>query len=191
MSLPHASEQGVDDSGFFLRTWFRFFESIWKRIGGGASYSLGGLLTYDATQTGNVGTGEDDLISYTLPQNTVDLDGSTIEIIAFGTTADNTNNKTIKLYFGGTEIFETSGSGSNLRNKSWKFHCHILKTGNNTQKCATLFVAGNAAGSANSDCVYTATTKDFTDDLVIKCTGEATSNNDIIQQALIVNLNPR
>lgn len=191
MGLPHLSQQEVLDQGIFRRPWARFFEEIWQRIGGGNAYSLGGLLTNDTTQTGNVGTGEDDLISYSLPKSTVDLDGSVLEVIAFGTTADNTNAKTIKLYLGTTEIFSTTGSGSNLRDVSWKLHCSIIKTGSATQKCATMFVSGDGAGTANSDCVYTSSSEDFSDALTIKCTGQGTSNNDIVQEGLIINLLPR
>ncbi len=105
--IPHASELVVDQNNNFSWPWSKFFEQLKVRIGAEKQYSLGGKLYSSVTTTSNTGGGEDDLISYSLEKNTLQNEGDIIEIVAFGTYANNSNNKTLKLYFGGTLIYTT------------------------------------------------------------------------------------
>ena len=168
-------------------TWFKFFEQIWQRIGGATQYNLGGTLSVSTTSFGNVGTGEDNLITYSLAENTISADSDRLVIKAFGTFAANANNKTVKLYLGSTELASTGAIAAN--DKHWCIESEIIRTAAATQECITnIYTDTSLVGELSN---YISGTEDFTTALTIKCTGEATSDDDIIQKGLTINLYPR
>lgn len=183
--LPNYRETVLDDENF-TKPWFRFFNLITNRIGLGNSYSLGGTLKTNTTSVGNVGSGADDLITFTLEKNTLLNTGDVLEITAYGTQAANANNKTIKLLLGSTELFSTGAVASN--NKDWELTCRITRTGEATQKCITSFNGDTVLVTQTAD--FVSGTENFATALTIKNTGEATANDDIIQQGLIIKLFP-
>lgn len=135
------------------------------------------------TATGNVGTGEDDLISYALPDGILTNNGQRLEFEAAFTFASNVNNKRIKLKFGGTTIYDSgalalNGGGAVLR-------AVIIRTGASAQ-VYSVTVDASLALLANMASVGTAAV-DLTAPVTFKATGEATSNDDIIQKYLTVN----
>lgn len=140
-------------------------------------------LAVDTSTVGNVGAGEDDLISYTLPADSLDADGEYLVVQAFGTTAANSNAKTIKLYLGSTEL--TSAAASTPYNQDWCFVAHIIRTGASAGKALVKLLNDE---STYNTVDYKSISEDFTTSLVIKCTGEGTSNNDIVQEGLLVEL---
>lgn len=186
LSKPHFAEALVDKVGLITAGWGRSFEELFARVGAGKLYNLGGLLTSNVTAVGNVGTGEDNLITYSLQKNTMLTIGDRLEIVAFGTLAANGNNKTIKLYLGSTQLFSTGAVASNA--KDWVLIANIIRTGSATQECITSFNGDTVLVTQTSD--YVSGTEDFTTALTIKCTGEATSNDDVIQKGLTINLYP-
>lgn len=183
--LPNYRETVLNDENF-TKPWFRFFNLITNRIGLGNSYSLGGTLTTNTISVGNVGSGADDLIAFTLEKNTLLNTGDVLEITAYGTQAANANNKTIKLLLGSTELLSTGAVASS--DKDWELTCRITRTGAATQKCITSFSGDTALVTQIAD--FVSGTEDFTTALTIKCTGEATTTNDIVQQGLIIKLFP-
>lgn len=146
---------------------------------------LNGTLHVDMTAVGNVGAGEDTLISYTMPADVLNEDLQFIEIIAFGTAADNANNKQIKLKFGTTEIFvsavipTTSPDGA-----GWEITSKIIRIGASSQKCTSKMILNTKFCDACSQ--YVAASEDTSTALDIFCTGTATADNDIVQEGLIV-----
>ena len=184
-NVPH-SRGSVLSGDLFAHSWSRFFQDVSRRIGSNKSYSLGGRLATVTTAVGNVGSGQDNLISYSLEKNTLLNAGETLEIVAFGSQAANGNNKTIKLIFGSTTLFSTGAVASNA--KDWCIKATIIRTGAATQECITEFSGDTVLVTQTSD--YVTATEDFTTALTIKCTGEATSDNDIIQKGLVVKLFP-
>jgi hypothetical protein len=154
---------------------------------GGATTTRGGVsacLCARTTAVGNVGTGEDVLQTYTLPASAFSTNGQVIEIWARGTFANNGNTKTLKLEWGSQEVL-TYSLDTFLSGK-WCIHAIVVRTGTNTQDVyATLFASGGA-GSADFDQEITAGTQTETSTIVIQCTGEATSDNDIVQESLLV-----
>ena len=182
---PHYRETVLEDETF-SKSWSRFFEELKQRIGGGRSYSLGGQLTNSTTSVGNVGSGADNLITFSIEKNTLQNVGDMLEIIAYGTQAANANNKTIKLVFGSTELFTTGAVASN--DKDWELRCQITRTAAATQKIITTLIGDTVLVTQTAS--YVSGTEDFTTALTIKCTGEATSNDDIIQQGLIIRFFP-
>lgn len=184
-AMPDYSEVPVEGN-YFSKTWFRFFDEVSERIGGGRAYKLGGQLTNNTTAVGNVGSGADDLITYTLQKNSMQNTGDVLEITAYGSQAANANNKTIKLLLGTTELFTTGAVASSA--KDWCIKATITRTAAATQKSIATFLGDTVLVTQISD--YVSGTEDFTTALTIKCTGEATANDDIIQQGLTINFFP-
>lgn len=145
-------------------------------------YSDRRILTKDTTGVGNVGSGEDDLISYSIPANTVSSDGQSLEITAFGTMAANGNNKTLKLYIGSTTLYDSGALAVN--NGNWCINSTIIRTGSSSQKCITTLISNNSTLPHSS--TYISGTEDFTGAITLKCTGEATNDDDIVQEGLLL-----
>lgn len=123
------------------------------------------------TATGNVGTGEDILYTYDLPGNTLTTNGEGVRIRAWGKTAANANNKTLKLYFG--SLLFNSGAIA-VNDKDWVLDAVILRAGVNDQ-------TASVSGIYNATAVIQSTTMTevMANDITIKVTGEATATNDI------------
>lgn len=148
----------------------------------GAAVTLGGQYLQNVTAAGNVGSGEDDLHSLTIAANVLANDGDSLDFISSGTFAANGNNKRVKTYFGGTVVQDTGTVAFN--NLSWCLRTTITRLTSTTANVATLFsVTDNAHSWGYS---VTVTSLDFTNTIILKNTGEATSNNDIVNIASIV-----
>lgn len=150
------------------------------RLGHSASSfaALGGTSNVNTTQVGNIGTGEDDLITYSLPANSLPRDGAYIEFETAGTFAANANNKQVKIYFGATVIFATGAQAFNAG--AWTAKCTVIRTGATTQKASVQFASSNSL--LTSSAAYTTPAETLSSAVTIKCTGEATANDDIVQQ---------
>ena len=186
ISFPNLNSAALSKEGKFIPVWIRFFQDLWRRVGGQRDLKLGGVLSNNIEEVGNVGAGEDDLMTYTLAPNSLNTIGDYLEIIAFGTLASNNNNKTIKLNFGSQTIYATNANNAN--GGTWYFKAFIFRDLSSTQKIiVTIHSSSNQLQnddpySAN----YTAGTQDLTANQIIKCTGEGVADNDIIQQAMII-----
>jgi len=107
--------------------------------------------------------------------------GKTVRVTAFGFTAANANNKTIKVYFAGTNILTTGAVGFN--NAGWSMQMNIIRSTSSNQKVsATLWIAGGSVYNGN---VFTPS-ETVTSDITIKMTGEATADNDIVQSGMFI-----
>lgn len=188
-NIPNvANEEVLNEKGVFKTAWARYMHELWQRVGGGDIYSLGGLLTSNTTAVGNITSGEDSLITYTLPKNAMHNNGDVLEITAFGITASNSNNKTIKLIIGSTTLFSTGILAFN--NKAWCINAKITYTGTATQVSVATFNGDLALLTTTA--TYVTGTEDFTTNLTIKCTGTSGSSttNDVVQEGLIIKLFP-
>ncbi len=154
-----------------------------------ASYlvSVGGTIYTDITPVANVGAGEDNLISKTIDGKTMATNGDHVTFEAWGTFAANGNTKRIKAYFGATMIFDSGAIAQN--GGSWAVSGRIVRTGATTQ------IASVTAQS--SDTVWTvrayssSPAETLSSNSTLKLTGEATSDNDIVQTAMMVYYYPR
>lgn len=182
------SEPVVNEQGIFKSSWARYMHELFLRVGGGDLYNLGGRLTTDNTAIGNTLGGEDNLITYSLPKNALHNDGDTLEIIAYGITAANGNNKTIKLVLGSTTLFSTGAVAFN--NKSWCIRAEITRIGAATQQIISTFHGD--FGLLTNTATFVAGTEDLTTVLAIKCTGTSGSSttDDIIQKGLTIKMFP-
>lgn len=146
--------------------------------------STGGTqsLSVQYSDVGNVGTGEDDLITYSMPGNTLTTNEDRLEFKASYTLAANTNSKTITLYFGTTSVVlpaNTSGAGGTV-----VITGEIIRTSSSTVEIVGMAMYQN--GTTAYPIVSSGSTLDFTSTLVLKTTGTATSDNDILNKSLTV-----
>ena len=145
-----------------------------------------GLPPYlDRTSVGNVGLGEDDLITYELEAYKLPIDLDFIEIEAWGTTANNANSKTLKFYFGSTLIYDSTAVEST--NKDWYLAVKIIRVSANTLE----YIVNGQYNATAIDTNYAASGgQDFTTSYTIKCTGQSgilsASDNDIVQNGLLI-----
>lgn len=187
-NLPNVGNQVVlNKTGFFSIPWARYMNDLFLRVGGGSSYNLGGRLITNNTAVPNTGTSETDLITYSIQKNTLKNNGDILSIVAYGTTASNSNNKTIKLVLGSTVLFTTGAVAFN--NKPWCLRSEITRTDTAKQQAITTF-HGDFSVLTNT-ATFIAGTEDFTTPLTLKCTGTSgTASNDVIQKGLIINMFP-
>lgn len=149
--------------------------------------AVGGVLTVITTQTGNTLTGEDDLASYSVPANTLAVNGQSLWFEAWGTFAANSNSKTVRVRFGTTGTNLISTLTGVLNGGGWSVRGRIIRTGAATQKANGTAIA-SASGTADSDTV-TGLDQTLSGAVTLKVTGEATATNDVVLESFIVGWN--
>lgn len=141
------------------------------------------VLTVNSTPVGNVGAGEDNLITYSVPANTLLVNAQYLRFEMAGTFAASANDKRIRVYFGSTLLFDT-GVLAITDAGDWAVRGTIMRTGAATQRCMTEFISNESAMLASCD--YVDATETLSGALTLKATGEATADNDIVQKFLLV-----
>lgn len=136
----------------------------------------------DTTEVGNVGTGEDDLITYSVPNGFLQKDGNRLEFEACIDLAANANSKQIKAYWGSQEIYDSTAQTQN--GGTIIIAVTVIRTGAATQKVGVRVNtdASNYSNTAN----FIDGTQSLAAAVTFKCTGEATSDDDIVQEYLTV-----
>lgn len=168
-----------------------------ETTGGTVSALMGGSSTVapaivkanvTTTNVGNVGVGEDDLMVYALPANALSANGRGVKITAWGITANNSNTKTVKLYFGSLAIITTALTVSQAG--VWRIEATVVRTGVDAQDYSAQLVQG---GTTTLVDVEAGThTQDDGAIINIKCTGTVVdggggvNNDDIVQQGMTV-----
>lgn len=138
----------------------------------------------DVTAVGNVGSGEDDLITFSLPASTLGAAKKGIRITAGGTAANNANAKTLKVYFGSGVILTTSLTVSQAG--VWRVVAEVISTGTNAQLYNAQLVQGGTTTLVN---VESGTlTQTDSSSITVKLTGDATTTDDISQKYLMIEL---
>lgn len=143
------------------------------------------LLYANTTEAGNVGVGEDDLLSYTMPANTVINPGDTLEIEAGFSFAANANNKNVRFSVQGNPYYESTAvaqnGGSMVLRLQVTFDASVLsKYSFTTQTTASALIPSVAQAGGGLLTPGSAA--------IIKATGEATTTNDIVQEYMAVRL---
>ncbi|TXH57986.1 MAG: hypothetical protein E6Q97_03350 [Desulfurellales bacterium] len=150
--------------------------------------TAGGTLAVNTTQTGNVGTGEDTLASYTVPANQLGANGDTLWFEAFGTLAANSNSKALRVRFGSGGVNLIYEQTSTSWGTHWSVRGRLYRTGASTQKASVDLICDN------DDLVTTQTTtnvnQDLTATVVLSVTAEAVADNDVVIEGLIVGWQP-
>ena len=148
----------------------------------GSYYSAKNTITVSTTSVGNVGAGEDTLITYSLAA-ILDANAKGVRITAWGTTPNNANAKTLKMYFGSTAIV-TDALPVNQVNV-WKIVAEVIRTAASAEE-SVAYIVRTATIGTGTDIENTQPAENTANAITIKCTGEATSNDDIVQRGLII-----
>lgn len=153
------------------------------------------VLTVNTTAVGNVGGGEDDLMSYTLPANSLSTNGQVLRLTAWGTTSAGAVIPRIRCYFGGTVISDSQNMAQNGLAETWMVTAYVTRTGATTQEAVgrmTYWDAGSMSGKEPTDRSIPAETLSSAISSV-ECTGQSTdggadppANDDIVQRGMII-----
>ena len=142
----------------------------------------GGTLSVITTAVGNVGAGEDTLISFTLPANSLVTTNRGIRVHARGTAANNSNAKTIKCKVG-TQIVVTNAPTVSVAGEIWAVDYTFTRTALSAQDWETTYTGNTGvAGAFIFDPEIGTATQTETGTLAVHCTGEAVDNNDIVME---------
>lgn len=131
---------------------------------------------------GNITTGEDDLITFVMPAGTFNAAGKGVRITAWGICANNANAKTLILYFGTVAILTTALTANQAG--VWRISAEVISTGSSAQAYIAQLVQGGTATLVDAE--NGTLSQNDAASITIKCTGTATSTDDIIQKGLVV-----
>ena len=141
---------------------------------------VGGAEFFSVTTTGNVGTGEDDLYSYSTLAAQLLNDGASLTFVAGGTFAANVNTKQVRVRAiegaNNTLIFD-SGALSVTGGGEYSLMCDLIRATATTFKSACRMTTTGATLAAYTD--YATGTFTFANAGTLKITAEATGNNDV------------
>jgi hypothetical protein len=153
-------------------------------LSGTYSGSVPSQKSTNVTAVGNVGAGEDDLMTHAMTPGGLYTDGRILEFQAWGTAANNANAKTLKCYFGATAIINTALTTGQAG--VWTVTGRIVRTSGTTQEA---FAEMRNVGTVTvHDAEITAPAETLANAITVKCTGTGVANNDIVQEGLAVRL---
>jgi hypothetical protein len=139
------------------------------------------------TDVGNIGAGEDNLQTVSIPAGQLAADGDYIEFEFTIFVATNGNAKTLNLYFGSDNISTWSTGGGSLIAGTTTLRGKIIRTGAATQEVNITYIP--PSGSSINTIVGT-TAQTLSGAITLKTTGTAVSDNDIISKTLTVKYFP-
>jgi len=152
--------------------------------GGAGTVTLGGRLLTSTTSAANVGTGETDLLTYTLPANSLSTDGMGVRVTAWGLLGANTNSKTLRIYFGGTSLVSVSTAANGT---AWTSRGVVLRSGAATQVAQGEALQGVAIIARTN----TTPAETLSGAVVIRITGQsAVASGDVTVLGVIVEALP-
>lgn len=143
-------------------------------------FSTIGNAKSDVSTIGNVGTGVDNLLSFVIVANALANTGDYCEFDSFGEFENNANNKTLRIVYGATTIFNTGAVAfgtSALAN--WRINAKIIRTGATAQKCIVTFWSNDVTTPFLQEIFITG--EDNGVNRTVQFTGEATATDDITQ----------
>jgi hypothetical protein len=133
----------------------------------------------------NTGTGETVLFSNVFDLNTLPVNSDSVAFTISGITAANANAKQIRLYYGGTLIFD-SGSQT-FNNTSWVLRGEIIRLGAASQICFTELVTSDATYRVGA--TQTLTSKNLGSNQSLIITGQGVSTGDVSAYYIKILLN--
>lgn len=181
LTLPDASDTLVGKATTDTLTNKTLTDALHNAGSGSETFYAQGVINYDSTEAACSGSSETDLISYTLPANTLSANGKGVRIKIAGTTASNTNTKTIRLYFG-SSVCITNDITTAPNNKHWEFEADIWRDSSSTQEG----VAKGSVGAVLQTSAYLGLSATMTGAITIKVTGQGSATSDITAKFLSV-----
>lgn len=149
----------------------------------GTSFTIGGVIFDHSSNAGNTGTSETDLYSDTMPASLLGNNGDKLEAEYGGVfVSSGTATREIKIYFGGTVVFDTGALTLSL-SSAWTAYLTLTRVSNTTVRAVVSFTTEGAALAAYTQ--YTEVTSlDLTTAKILKITGQAAgvgaATNDIV-----------
>lgn len=139
---------------------------------------FGGVIANGHTSVGNVGSGEDTLLSYAVAANALSADGMEIVAVLSGVYAANGNNKTLKVKWNATTVLTLGPAAVN--NGLYHIEVRFKRISSSHVRPYGWITTHNAAGSiVQAFVTRTTIATTFSGAVSLDVTGEATSNNDI------------
>jgi hypothetical protein len=150
---------------------------------GNATFRGQGIIYSNVTAAGNgVDTTEDTLHTYSVPANTLAFPGQAIRVRGWGTFAANANNKTLKVYWGATNVYSSGVLAAN--NTTFYYEMLVLMQSAGNQ----LVVFNGQVNSAIVTTTLVTATLVETAANIVKSTGTSgtAAANNISETAFIV-----
>ncbi len=154
--------------------------------GGSDTHKAAGVINSQFAPVGNVGGGEQDLMSYTLPANTLDADGKAIRVIAWGTAIVSGKTVAIKFRFGSSSYFIVNSGVSG----KWHGEFTIIRTGSSAQNLKVIGIEGDAAPPV-TEVSIAIDSQAMGSSIVIGCRGENLTDavdNAVTQHGMLVEI---
>lgn len=146
-----------------------------------------GILASDIAEVANVGSGEDDLMSYALPAGTLAQNGMSVEIDCGFTFAANSNNKRVKVYWGDEPLYDSGDAAQN--GGSLAVRITLVYGDGILGKYWTQANASPSGAYASSGAAGTISLNP-NNAITIKGTGEADNDGDVVMEFLRAKLMP-
>lgn len=144
---------------------------------------LQNTLAFNQTTVGNVGSGEDDLMSLALEASFFAVTNRCIRIVAGFTFADTANTKTLKIKLG-SSTYTINDVTAAPQDVDAIVDVYLYRPSASHQTLrGSIYMASNAESMP-----YVAWTETETGALTLKFTGSATADNDIVQNFMAVTL---
>lgn len=147
----------------------------------------GSYVTFFTNATTS-GTGETDLFSKTIEANVLGTVGDYVTWHIVGVFSNDSGNKTLRLYFGGTNYFTVTGTGANFQNIGWYMTLVAQRVASDTIKITGIFNAPTASyvSGNTSQTIRTAFgSLNFAGTLVCKLTGEAAAGSITAEHGIL------
>jgi len=201
--VAHSSQTAnlieLKDSSNNVMAYLSAIGALGVRQGGataGTYYAkVGGVIFDHYVNSGNVGTGEDDLYSDTIPANSLDTDGHKLTAIYSFQTASSASTKQIRLRFAGTLVWDSTALSPAALGYG-RIEAHFVRTSSSSVRYSIYGSITSAAGVVyyhlNTHGALTGLTLTGTN--ILKLTGEAAggaaATDDIIGVLSSVNWKP-
>jgi len=141
-------------------------------------YAEGGYIKDFYTEVTNSGTSETDLYTYTTKANTFAADGEKVVALYSGVfTGSATATRTYRVYFGGTNIFNSSTftTGVGATGGDWTIRVNIIRASSTSVNCVVEFIANLSGTSVTVTDYTTVSSLTLSGTNILKITGEAGS----------------
>lgn len=169
-------------------------ESVVERLRASLNLTVDDLADFlpssvQSTVVGNVGAGVDDLMTYSIPADALNAAGNFIRIRGWGKAANNATAKNLLLLFGGTSLLGTLALTASQVG-TWYVDAIVIRTGSDTQDFVASVREGVGAtlAAGKQAILFGTATIDEDATIITKFQGEGGADNDVTQEALIVEI---
>jgi hypothetical protein len=148
---------------------------------GSETANVGGSIAYSVTSTGNSGTSETTLWSYTVPANTLAVDGDAIVFDAYGLGDSGSDTKTLRAYWAGVQIAAITGTSSPSGTfPDWHLRLTVTRSGATSQ---TVTLEVNPGQALSASVVVTTGTATLANANDVRFSGQGGSSNQLTFKA--------